>query len=558
MDMIKWLFSTAEKEAELAPVMRHQKYLARTDFVFDAFWQQIAQKEMILNRAHVKFFTSSKTGLEALHINSALIRVITELQPIDLDEVFIRKILVRSATKLEHADIGIKAFRFGSKGARKEELVNGIEEGKRRSYIALGDDTLINEIKKRCAKRLNDVGHLINGYKTLLYRQNVGIDRKDSDDSIYSLFYKEKELIGKLQNSLKRLVLSVLVGAKRDVRKIEKRSFLSLNHGNPALLIFHGNADNPYVMRDMISYFRQKRFSVFAPRLPGRGTTDYELFNTSAKQVCKFGQEALDYYFSVNGNRPVFITGMSLGGMITLYLAMQPHNREKIAGIIPMNAYITAPIERNKLVKAASRRLINVIFDLGIRFIRRYPLGLYNRKLQHAIKSIIKLEKPNYEEELVRMLRQRLDNEFKEIITKKVAQNPEKRERILLAFERMKSMCEQRLRRNYLAGKRGAFQVSDITQVFMGDIDDYISIKGLLQLNKLSEYLQQRMSNISVPTFVIQSEKDTVVDPVSAKIIHEGVRGSRLYIVPNAQHVLVLEPERVDVFERMYRFIVSH
>jgi esterase/lipase len=548
MDIIKWLFVEHEKEAELGLVKR-QKI---GEDVFNHFYSFFSEKSKILNVRMPKFIAVSEIGIRIAKINLSLIDSIRQMQ---LNDILIRRILVLSATKLEHVELGIKALRYGSR-IRRESDVNGIEEGKRRSYQVLGNKVFFARIIAKCARRLNVARKLFVEYQGALLRQNHVISVKGSDDNLKSLFLKEMTVIAKLKTSLRKLVLSVLASAKTDKREIElrKNSSLSINQGNPALLIFHGNADNPFVMRDMMAYFRQKEFSVFAPRLPGRGTTDNELFNTSVEQVCMFAQETLDYFYNVT-KKPVFITGMSLGGMLTLYLASRPANKDKIAGIIPINAYIKAPIERNESVKKASGHLIKGLFSVGIRFLRRYPLGIYKRKLKHAFNAVLKFEKPNYEEELVKMLRARLDDEFGIVIYRKIRENPEKRERISHAYDRMKEICVARLRNNYRAGNYGAFQVSDISQVFMGDIDDYISIKGLVQLNKLSEHLQAEMPRISVPVFVIQSEKDTCVDPISAEIINKSCRDSELYIVPIAQHVLVLEKERFDVFDRMYLFI---
>jgi len=548
MDIIKWLFSEHEKEAELG-LVKHQEI---RDDIFNRFYYYFYEKSKILSVHMPRFIAVSEIGKTVGKINPLLI---DSVKQIPLDNTLIRRILVLSATKLEHAELGIKALRYGSR-LRRESDVNGIEEGKRRSYQALSNRSIFSRIIAKCARRLNVARKFFVEYQGILLRQNHIINFKGSDSNLKSLFLREMIIIAKLKTSLRKLVLHVLASAKKDLREIESRkgSSLSINQGNPALLIFHGNADNPFVMRDMITYFRQKKFSVFAPRLPGRGTADNELFNTSVEQVCMFAQETLDYFYNIT-KKPVFITGMSLGGMLTLYLASRPANKDKIAGIIPMNAYIKAPIERNESVKKASGHLIKGLFRVGIRFLKRYPLGIYKRKLKHALRAVLKFEKPNYEEELVKMLRNRLDNEFGVVIYRKLRKNPEKKQRITDAYNRMKEICVARLRNNYRAGKYGAFQVNDISQVFMGDIDDYISIKGLVQLNKLSEHLQVEMSRIFVPVFVIQSEKDTSVDPISAEIINRSCRDSELYIVQNAQHVLVLERERFDVFDRMYRFI---
>lgn len=82
------------------------------------------------------------------------------------------------------------------------------------------------------------------------------------------------------------------------------------------------------------------------------------------------------------------------------------------------------------------------------------------------------------------------------------------------------------------------------------------SVKSAIELiNQVKLLLPQ----IDVPTLIIQSPKDTVVDPAGATFIHQhlGSKVKKLHWLKQSDHIISLDVEREDVFAEIGAFLLS-
>ncbi len=97
------------------------------------------------------------------------------------------------------------------------------------------------------------------------------------------------------------------------------------------VLLIHGFTGSPSEMRPMGQYLAQEGYTVVGPLLPGHGTTWQDLAR------CRWHEwtDAVEQAYQQLKNRcsRVFVSGGSMGGLLTLHLA---ERHPEIAGIIPM------------------------------------------------------------------------------------------------------------------------------------------------------------------------------------------------------------------------------
>lgn len=91
-----------------------------------------------------------------------------------------------------------------------------------------------------------------------------------------------------------------------------------LGEGENAVLLIHGFTGSPYELREFGEHLASRGFRVYAPLLPGHGTSKEDVIKTGradwirgAETGLKMLQEEAEH---------VFISGLSMGGILTLYL----------------------------------------------------------------------------------------------------------------------------------------------------------------------------------------------------------------------------------------------
>jgi esterase/lipase len=87
-------------------------------------------------------------------------------------------------------------------------------------------------------------------------------------------------------------------------------------------------------------------------------------------------------------------------------------------------------------------------------------------------------------------------------------------------------------------------------------------VRGLVELRKIADALHQKLPEIMCPVTVIQGSNDPIIDPASAKIIHEriGSLDKQLHIVESDRHAILHENiggTQAIVVERLSKFVAS-
>jgi carboxylesterase len=89
-------------------------------------------------------------------------------------------------------------------------------------------------------------------------------------------------------------------------------------------------------MRPLGEAYHRAGFTVAGPRLAGHGTSPEDMATTGARDWIASVEAAFDDLRARCGQ--VFMTGLSMGGTLTLYMAAR--HPEAFAGIIPINAVV--------------------------------------------------------------------------------------------------------------------------------------------------------------------------------------------------------------------------
>lgn len=102
------------------------------------------------------------------------------------------------------------------------------------------------------------------------------------------------------------------------------------------ILVSHGYTGSPQSMRYLAEGFAKAGFSVALPRLKGHGTTPADMAASTATDWFNSLNEGLEWLKARCDN--FFVTGLSMGGTLTLAIAGQYPGLFK--GIIPINAAV--------------------------------------------------------------------------------------------------------------------------------------------------------------------------------------------------------------------------
>jgi carboxylesterase len=102
-----------------------------------------------------------------------------------------------------------------------------------------------------------------------------------------------------------------------------------------AVLLFHGVTSGASQLRPLANYLNCMGYTVYGVNHAGHGTTESDLHNTTYQDLINKAEE--DYQKIHSKYEKVFVSGLSLGGLTTLYLAAR---HPEIAGIIPMAAAV--------------------------------------------------------------------------------------------------------------------------------------------------------------------------------------------------------------------------
>ena len=99
-----------------------------------------------------------------------------------------------------------------------------------------------------------------------------------------------------------------------------------------------------------------------------------------------------------------------------------------------------------------------------------------------------------------------------------------------------------------------------------GDYDNSVDacyaglpVRKVADLNRLRALARRNLALIDCPALVVQPTNDETVDPVSARILMQGIRSpqKKLVMLENSPHVCTLGPEREKVFREVIDFVRS-
>jgi carboxylesterase len=107
--------------------------------------------------------------------------------------------------------------------------------------------------------------------------------------------------------------------------------YLPASSGRAALLI-HGFRSTPWQMAKLADALSDRQYTVYAPLLPGHGTTPEDLSITTRAQ---WESDVLSAYRALAQEHPkVAVVGLSMGGV----LALRTAERERPAAVVSVNA----------------------------------------------------------------------------------------------------------------------------------------------------------------------------------------------------------------------------
>ena len=111
----------------------------------------------------------------------------------------------------------------------------------------------------------------------------------------------------------------------------------SFEGGKTGVLVVHGFTGCTQSMRPLGEGLAAAGFTVIGPRLPGHGTSVEDLAARTWQEWTSEAERAFEGL--LDRCDKVFVTGLSMGGGITLYLGEK--HEDKVAGLMPINATVT-------------------------------------------------------------------------------------------------------------------------------------------------------------------------------------------------------------------------
>lgn len=107
---------------------------------------------------------------------------------------------------------------------------------------------------------------------------------------------------------------------------MEIRPIFHKGHKGRGILLIHGFTGNPLDLKPMIDHFRGIGYSLSVPLLAGHGKTAEEMRKTKWKDWVRSTEEGYEQLME-SGCQTVYAAGLSMGGLLALYLARKHHFR---------------------------------------------------------------------------------------------------------------------------------------------------------------------------------------------------------------------------------------
>lgn len=140
---------------------------------------------------------------------------------------------------------------------------------------------------------------------------------------------------GKSSGGKEASLVTMEIPAGLDVMEEGKPFFFE--GGTVGCLLLHGFTGTTSSMKPMGEYLAGKGLTVLGPRLPGHGTSVEDMGKHSWREWVATCEKALDELSSMCDS--VFVSGLSMGGALTLYLG--ENHGDRISGLIPISAAVS-------------------------------------------------------------------------------------------------------------------------------------------------------------------------------------------------------------------------
>lgn len=140
-----------------------------------------------------------------------------------------------------------------------------------------------------------------------------------------------------------------------DYQVMEEAEAFYFKGNDIGVLVIHGFTGSTQSMRYLGERLAEAGFTVYGPRLMGHGTAPEDMEQSTYRDWIASVENGLEKLRSTCDQ--VFVTGLSMGGTLTLYLA---ENHTDIKGIMPINAAIEMPdlIQNYEQLKATDTRFV--------------------------------------------------------------------------------------------------------------------------------------------------------------------------------------------------------
>lgn len=145
------------------------------------------------------------------------------------------------------------------------------------------------------------------------------------------VFLKERRI-----GCYKRIFGGIIMEEKYPVLEEAKPFYYEGNH--VGILVSHGFTGSTQSMRPLGEAYAQAGYTVCGPRLKGHGTHYEDMEQTTFQDWIDSIEEGFQWLKERCDT--IFVTGLSMGGTLTLYLA---EKYPEIKGIIPINAAVDIP-----------------------------------------------------------------------------------------------------------------------------------------------------------------------------------------------------------------------
>jgi len=553
MKISEWFLKLKKIEyAELKQIRQYRKSVKTIARILHKIFEELEKRAKVINIGQ---------PVNIKNQNKQLIHSLKLLLTIEnWEQHLLRHVLVESSTSIEYIskELGIQALHRGYK-------VNNVENSKRATFAILSDEEKLNKVVKKISKYTKNIQSYIEAYIQYLYKETQA-GHHQIDVKVDTEYRK------KLEKNLKQYILIVLAQSKMIAElkddELKKESFLQM-YGKTGLLIFHSYAHNPLENRDMAEYFIGKGFSVFSPRLPGHGTSEDLFYNTSMTEIKLFGQECVDYFYKKNNSQPIYIAGLSLGGMLALHLASQPKNKNKIKGIISINSFIRPNDPAAKVLEYipyGSNIMQKLLHKTQSKFLKKKSVELIQRRrkdLRRRLSALIPMTRDNnkslsYELRLEKEFEQRLDEDFNDIIQEQIMDRPAEGALIMRQYQAIKERAVNNFNERVKKGSLMLTDIKDITQLFCYEFYTVMTWKGMMELTQFADDLVGEMKHLTCGLLVVQSKDDKTVSPRSAIIIRNACTHAKpreIHFISDTGHLIILERKRIVLYKQILKFI---